>query len=109
MNQISDKQIVEYYKTCESYHLTAMCLGVSVDKVLKALSTAGITINETHARVLDLNSKGLIPQQIAEELLLSVASVMRYLPRKRPEYNIKNASDNAIRIRKFRAKTQRDK
>lgn len=105
MNQVCDKQIVDYYNSCGSYHQTATYLEISMDRVIKALFTADITVNETHAKILDLNSKGLSPQEISERLSLSVASVMRYLPRKRPEYNIENASINALRIRKYRGKT----
>lgn len=102
---ISDNQIVEYYKSCGSYHQTATYLELSVDRVMKALSSAGIAVNETHAKVLDLYSQGISSQEIAEQLSMTLPSVMRYLPRVRPEYNSDEASTNALRIRKSRSKS----
>lgn len=102
---VSPEKIIQSYKSIgnESILITSLKLNISEYRVVKALSTANIIINDSQLQILELHQKGLSAKQISEKLHLSVKTIQKYLPRVRPEYNIENASKNALTLRKFRA------
>lgn len=95
--------ILETYKKLGSIKATHIKCGVSEHRIRKVLTTKGIVINDTHALILDLYENGDSPEQIADNVKLSVSVVRSYIPPKRPLYRI-DQSPNAVRIANWRAK-----
>ena len=90
----SEEKILESYKILQSVKGTAKDTGYSWNRVVKALSSNGYILSETHA-------------EIAKEMSLSPKTVQAYLPRQRPVYN-ENMSVNALRIKQSREKHRSD-
>ena len=96
------ERILEVYEETHSVKST----GCSWNKIVKTLSSEGIIINKTHALILEMYRKNISPDNIAKEIGCSKRTVMAYIPRKRPVYN-ENQSENALRIKRSRAKKKK--
>lgn len=99
----STEKILQSYKHFQSVRGVAKDTGYSWNRIVKALSTSGIILNKSHARILELYKSGKTISQIAKETNLSKRTVQCYLPRTRPIYG-ENQSENAKRIVKHRTK-----
>lgn len=99
----SDEKILESYKILQSVKGTAKDTGYSWNRVVKALSSNGYILSETHAEIFNKFNAGKSADEIAKEMSLSPKTVQAYLPRQRPVYN-EEMSENALRIRKSREK-----
>lgn len=103
----SEERILESYKILQSVKGTAKDTGYSWNRVVKALSSNGYILSETHAEILNKFNVGKSADEIAKEMSLSSKTVQAYLPRQRPAYG-ENMSVNALRIRKSREKHKTD-
>lgn len=81
-------------------------LRISWGRVAKALSSAGVIINDTHAKILELYAEKKSVNEIAASLKLNPKVVQAYLPRIRPAYGKPNRTTNALRIAKHRARNK---
>ncbi len=103
----SEEKILESYKILQSVKGTAKDTGYSWNRVVKALSSNGYILSETHAEILNKFKNGRTIEQIAKEMSLNEKTVQAYLPRQRPMYN-ENMSVNALRIKQSREKHRSD-
>ena len=102
MKNIIDRILYTYNET-KSIQGTRKKVGCSWNRVVKVLSSNGITINDTHKIILKMHNEGYKPEQISEVTHLNIKTVKSYLPTVRPYYGI-DLSANAKRIRKCREK-----
>lgn len=98
-------RIIETFEKTQSIKATAKQIGCSWNRVAKVLSTEGIIANENQAYILNLYEKGKTLEEIVKVTGLSRKTVQSYSPRNRPVYN-ENLSENALRIKKCRAKKE---
>lgn len=99
-------KIVTYYKRCNSMKQTAKKFDLSVGKIRKILITTGNYYSSRASVIAERFENGETPKQIAEILSVSLQTVNNYLPYTKGHYNGNNPTINAIRIRKYRKKTQ---
>lgn len=97
----SEKLIIDTYNKLLSVRAVSLETGYSWNRIVKALSSNGYILSETHAEILDKSESGMSVKQIAAGIGLNEKTVQAYIPRKRPLYN-ENQSDNALRIKKCR-------
>ena len=100
------ERILEAFKKTQSIKATARQIGCSWNRVAKVLSTAGIIANENQAYILSLYEKGKTLEEIIKITGFSRKTIQAYIPRKRPVYN-ENLSENALRIKEYRAKKEK--
>ena len=98
---ISDDDILAAWKRYGTVKSVSLNLGISYNKVLKALSTKGIIISPTHKKILDFYNQGKTTAEIADLLKMNEKVVKSYIPRTRPQYNV-NQSENALKIKNWR-------
>lgn len=103
----SEKIIIKTYDSLQSVRATAKNTGYSWNRVLKALSSNGYILSETHAEILNKYENGRSVEEIAREMSLNPKTVQAYIPRQRPSYG-EDMSVNALRIRKSREKHKTD-
>lgn len=103
----SEEKILESYKILQSVKGTAKDTGYSWNRVVKALSSNGYILSETHAEILNKFKAGKSADEIAKEMSLNEKTVQAYIPRIRPVYN-ENMSVNALRIKQSREKHRSD-
>ena len=108
MRSESTEKILSAYDKTHSIKGVAKETYYSWNRIVKALSSAGIVINDNHALILSLHEKGKTIEDIAKYTGLSVRTVQSYLPRIRPIYN-ENQSNNAKLIKKYRCKTKNER
>lgn len=96
-------EIIQVYNRTQSIKATAKETGNSWNRVIKILSSNGVIINDTHELILRMQKEGKTISEIAKETGRSTRTVSAYLPATRPYYNV-NLSDNAKRIKNWRAK-----
>lgn len=96
------EKIIEAYKECGSVTGVVKIMGLSFHRVRKVLTGAGIVLNETHEKILELHEEGKSTAAIAKLLNISESTVCSYLPPQRPLYRV-NQSENALKIAKWRA------
>lgn len=97
----SDERIRECFEKTGSVKATSKETGYSWNKVVKSLSSNGITINYTHDQIMQLHEKGLSVGQIAKQVGVNAKTVQSYLPRVRPVY-MEDRSKNALAIKRCR-------
>lgn len=102
----TDEDIVRYYKDSRPPSIadTAAHFGLSHQKTRRVLLAAGAYTTPTSRRVMELHEAGLSPQQIATELSIGIKAVFVYLPYSKGQYKTDSPTDNALRIRRHRAK-----
>ena len=108
MKSESTEKILSIYDKTHSIKGVEKETHYSWNRIVKALSSEGIVINDTHALILPLHEKGKTIDEIAKYTCLSERTIQSYLPRIRPIYN-ENISDNAKRIKKSRCIKQKTK
>lgn len=96
------EKILAAYNECGSVKGVVKITGLSFHRVRKVLTGAGIVLNETHEKILELHTEGKSAADIAELLHVSESTVCSYLPPVRPLYRV-NRSKNAENIAKWRA------
>ena len=97
----SDKIIKQCFEKTGSVKGASKETGYSWNKIVKSLSSNGVTINYTHYQIMQLHEKGLSVDQIAKQVGVNVKTVQAYLPRVRPVY-AEDRSKNALAIKKWR-------
>lgn len=102
----SDELIMKSYEKHQTVKGVVEETGFSWNKIVKALSSNGIVINDTHRLILNLWVSGADVEQIADQIGISEGTVKSYLPRVRPIYG-ENRSRNAEKIRKWRKYKQK--
>lgn len=102
MTDISDKVVLQTYQEIKSIRGTAAKLGISWQRVTKAVSSQGIIINDNHKKIMDYYTDNKSPEEISNILNLNLNVVKAYLPRVKPERDLLHPSENALRIRKCR-------
>ena len=103
---VSDDMILsslDFHKTLGG---VAHELGISCGRVAKALSSAGVIINDTHKKILELYAETKSVNEIAAFLKLNPQVIQTYLPRIRPAYGKPSRTTNALRIAKHRARNK---
>ena len=98
---VSDDDILKSWKRYGTVKSVSVNLGISYNKVIKALATKGIIINPTHKKILDFYNQGKTTAEIANLLKMNEKVVKAYIPRTRPQYNV-NQSENALKIKNWR-------
>lgn len=102
-------EILKIFNKTQSIRATVKETGCSWNRVVKILSSNGsIIINDTHALILQMHNEGKTIDEIAKQTGHSKRTVQAYLPAVRPYYNL-NPSENAIRIKRCRKKTDNQK
>lgn len=104
MIMTSTEEILDSWNRNGTIRSVAKETGYSWFKVVKALSSSFVIINDTHAQILDYHNKGKSVGEISSLLNLNERTVNAYLPRVRPVYG-ENQSANALRIIKCRSKS----
>ena len=89
-------QIVELYKEHSSINKVVELIGGSASKikVQRVLITEGLWSSKTSREIGDLFRKGKTPQEIADELKISVKNVQSYLPYTKGAYFENETSDS---------------
>lgn len=100
-NRVVDENILKAFNKSGSVKGASEETGYSWNRVIKSLSSSGVIINDTHKIILDLYDSGMEPEQIAEQVGVSIKTVQAYLPRVRPVYG-ENRSKDAKRIKEWR-------
>lgn len=98
-----EKFIIDLYGQVDSIKQIEKQTGLSWNKIVKTLSTAGIVCNDKHRQILELHNSGVPSEEIAKALNMSLRTVESYLPRVRPTPGY-CVSKNAQNIKKFRDK-----
>ncbi len=101
-NTIINEILCDFEQT-KNFKETAQRVGCGWQRVVKVLSTYGVVINDSHAKIMDLYRQGKNAEDIAKEVGRSVKTVQAYLPAQRPFYGV-NLSENAVAIKKSRVK-----
>ena len=97
--------VVVIYAETGSLKETARVIGVSAQKVRRLLLTAGIIPdNPRTVEIQYLRRQGTSVDSIAKKLKISKKAVLGHLPYQKVEYGRADASENAIRIRRYRQK-----
>ena len=105
MKKLREKmKIVEYYMKCGSLKETASAFEIGWQKVRKILITEGAYTSEIAEKVQKLYNSGVSISEIAEKLKISKSTVNSYLSYTKAVYNKVDATENATRIRRWRAK-----
>lgn len=100
------EEIIKRFNQCESVKSIAHNVGCSWNRVVKILSTNGYVVNDTHAQILDLFSRGMSADEISQQMALNVKTIKSYLPASRGCVYKENLSKNAEQIKKSRSKKQ---
>ena len=89
-------QIVELYKEHGSINKVVELVGGSASKikVQRVLITEGLWSSKTSREIGELFEKGKSPQEIADDLKISVKSVQSYLPYTKGAYFENETSDS---------------
>ena len=98
---VTDAQILSKWSENPSVKCISKDLDISYNKVLKALSSNGIVINETHQKIMQYYEQGMSAKEISGVMRMNTNVVQSYLPRVRPAYNV-NQSKNAQKIMRWR-------
>ena len=96
------EEVEKAYTLSRDVDETAKLLRVSSGKVRKMLITLGLWSNSRSEVVGSLYKGGLSPEEIANELDISIKTVNAYLPYSKGDYLGDDRSDNALRIEKMR-------
>lgn len=94
------------YEQYESVKRAAYELGISAAKLKKILVSSQAFQNETSEKIQNLYNSGKSISEISEVLGLSKSCVNMYLPYTKCIYNAPSPSNNALKIRKCRAKRE---
>lgn len=103
---VSDDMILSSWDSHKTLGGVAHELGISCGRVAKALSSAGVIINDTHKKILELYAETKSVNEIAAFLKLNPQVIQTYLPRIRPAYGKPNRTTNALRIAKHRTRNK---
>lgn len=102
------KEILDKYRIRKSINQTARELGISTQVVRRTLITAGLYTSPRSERIQQLFNSGMPISDIAEFLNLSTSAVAAYLPYSRGPRKDWGVTQNAINIRKCRAKKKQN-
>jgi len=72
--------ICEEYKSTKNIKQTAKNLGLSDEKIMKTLITAGLYTNKKHKEIRELLEQGKTIDEISEQLKMSQKKINVYLP-----------------------------
>ena len=99
------EQVASYYEKSGSIRDTAQNFNISHGKCRKILLTVGVLSSPVSDAVAKLYANGLSVEQISEQLGIKPSAVNANLPYQKGMYDSDTPTENAIRIRKHRAKT----
>lgn len=99
IKSITDQEILSYWDSIKSVRGVAIKLGISWQRVIKSLSSLGIIVNNTHAKITQYHKEGKSANEIADLMNMNVNVVKAYLPRNRPQYKV-NQSKNALAVQR---------
>ena len=99
IKSITDQEILSYWNSIKSVRGVAIKLGISWQRVIKGLSSLGIIVNNTHAKITQYHKEGKSANEIADLMNMNVNVVKAYLPRNRPQYKV-NQSKNALAVQR---------
>ena len=103
---MKQEDIIRAYDTEGSIKKVAALFRISEQKVRKILIDADLYESDTSVQVKDLYEQGFSVEDIADKLGISKSAVSGYLPYSKGLYLGDNPTGNALRVRKYRAKTQ---
>lgn len=98
------EEIVKSYKAGITVKKIAKIAGVSYNKVIKLLVTEGVFTSKTYDKIKELREEGLTEQEIADSCGLGKSAMWQYTPYKRGVYYSENPTENALKLRKWRAR-----
>ncbi len=79
---IADKKILESYNNgARTIYAIRKVTGYSAIRIAKAVTSAGIIINDTQIKILDMYNNGMNVDEITKEIGLARSTVLSYLPR----------------------------
>ncbi len=96
------ESVIDSYLTNNSILETAKKTGMSTVKVRKILITEGMWESDTSKQIEELLNQGMITEEIANTLYMSVKNVQAYMPYERGVYGGEDLSKDAIRSDKYR-------
>lgn len=99
IKSITDQEILSYWNSIKSVRGVAIKLGISWQRVIKSLSSLGIIVNNTHAKITQYHKEWKSANEIADLMNMNVNVVKAYLPRNRPQYKV-NQSKNALAVQR---------
>lgn len=96
-------EIVKSYKSGIAIKEIAEIGGISHNKVIKLLVTEGVYTSNTFDKIQELRDKGRSEQEIADACGLGKSAMWQYTPYKRGVYHSEKPTENALKLRKWRA------
>lgn len=97
------EEIVKSYKSGITVKEIAEIVGISYNKVIKLLVTEGVYTSNTFDKIQELRERGCSEQEISDICGLGKSAMWQYTPYKRGVYYSENPTDNALRLREWRA------
>lgn len=104
---MTEEQIVNFYQGCKSIRETSRYFNLSTQKIRRILICCGIYRTELSDKVVALFEAGMDYNEIAKLLHVSKSTVYAYVPYTKGRYYTDNPTENAIRIRKCKAKKKK--
>lgn len=101
------ERVVRYYKQGKDAKEIAIMCEISDHKTIKILVTAGIFQGETYDRIKTLRADGKTDVEICDILKVKERTLDRYTPYKKGMYLSETPTENALKIRKSRGKSER--
>lgn len=101
------ERVVRYYKQGKDAKEIAIMCEISDHKTIKILVTAGIFQGETYDRIKTLRADGKTDVEICDILKVKERTLDRYTPYKKGMYPSETPTENALKIRKSRGKSER--
>lgn len=80
----SENLIIDSYNRLLSVRAVSLETGYLWNRIVKAISTNGYILSETHSEILNKYENGMSVKRISDEIGLNENTVQAYIPRKRP-------------------------
>lgn len=106
-SKLEVEEIVKSYKTGIPVKEIAKVGEISYNKVIKLLVTEGVYTSDTYDKIKDLRAEGKSEREISDICGLGKSAMWQYTPYTRGIYNSENPTENAIKIREWRARKLR--
>lgn len=101
---VEKHEIIELYRRTGSLRATAAIVGAGTQAVRRILIEANEYTSPQSTAIAELLAQGLTQQEIAKRLGLSYSTVNSYAPYERGTHIAGRCTQNALRIRRYRAK-----
>lgn len=100
--EMNCEEVVNLYLQTGSIRATAKKMNISESKVRRVLVVSGVYCNNMSVQISEMFEQGKSVSEIASAIGVTKSCVHSYLPYSRVVYNLKNPSENALAIRRYR-------